>query len=79
MADHMRTELALDALQMALEHCWPAPGWSVSDQGSPRTQPIVATVVRAVNLSSEGDGWSGSRVETVAMVLEAVARTGSGA
>jgi putative transposase len=35
MADHMRTELVTDALQMALAHRRPAPGliWH-SDQGS---------------------------------------------
>jgi transposase InsO family protein len=35
MADHMRTELVVDALQMALTHRRPAPGliWH-SDQGS---------------------------------------------
>jgi len=36
MADHMRTELVLDALAMALDHRRPAPGLvHHSDQGSP--------------------------------------------
>jgi len=57
MADHMRAELVVDALQMALARRRPAPGLiHHSDQGSPgRIQSVVATPDR------EGLRWAGLR------------------
>jgi hypothetical protein len=45
MAEHMRAELVVDALQMAVQRRRPAPGLvHHSDQGfATRFQPVVAT------------------------------------
>jgi putative transposase len=60
MADHMRTELVSDALQMALAHRRPAPGliWH-SDQGSQFVSLAFGQQARAAGIAqsmgSKGD------------------------
>jgi putative transposase len=52
MADHMRTELVLDALQMALEHRRPAPGLiHHSDQGSQYVSLAFGQTARAAGIA----------------------------
>ena len=61
MAAHMRTELVVDALEMAVDGAGRAEGHdpSLRPRQSARTQPVLATVVGAVNVSSAGDGRVG--------------------
>jgi len=63
MADHMRTELVLDALQMALEHRRPEPGLvHHSDQGSqPGLNRSSQQLSVGVNLSTADDVWHSRR------------------
>jgi putative transposase len=61
MADHMRSELVVDALQMALHRRRPGPGLvHHSDQGSqPGLNRSSQRCVRELNLGTAGDGRTG--------------------
>ncbi len=61
IADHLRAELVVDALEMAVKRRRPDAGLvHHSDQGSqPGLNRSSQQRFRAANLSSEGDGWSG--------------------
>jgi len=69
MADHMRTELVVDALQMALAHRRPAPGliWH-SDQGSQFVSLAFGQQARAAGIAqsmgSRGDCWDNAVAES---------------
>ncbi len=69
MADHMRTELVTEALQMALAHRRPAPGliWH-SDQGSQFVSLAFGQQARAAGIAqsmgSRGDCWDNAVAES---------------
>jgi len=69
MADHMRTELVTDALQMALAHRRPAPGliWH-SDQGSQFVSLVFGQQARAAGIAqsmgSRGDCYDNAVAES---------------
>jgi putative transposase len=75
MADHMRTELVIDALQMALSHRQPAPGliWH-SDQGSQFVSLAFGQQARAAGIAqsmgSRGDCYDNSVAETFFATLK---------
>jgi putative transposase len=69
MADHLRTELVTDALQMALAHRRPDPGliWH-SDQGSQFVSLAFGQQARAAGIAhsmgSRGDCWDNAVAES---------------
>ena len=75
MADHMRTELVLDALQMALSHRRPGPGliWH-SDQGSQFVSLAFGQQARAAGIAqsmgSRGDCYDNSVAESFFATLK---------
>jgi putative transposase len=75
MADHMRTELVSDALQMALAHRRPAPGliWH-SDQGSQFVSLAFGQQARAAGIAqsmgSRGDCYDNSVAESFFATLK---------
>jgi putative transposase len=75
MADHMRTELVLDALQMALEHRRPAPGLiHHSDQGSQYVSLAFGQTARAAGIAqsmgSRGDCFDNAVAESFFATLK---------
>ena len=75
MADHMRTELVTDALQMALAHRRPAPGliWH-SDQGSQFVSLAFGQQARAAGIAqsmgSRGDCFDNAVAESFFATLK---------
>ena len=75
MADHMRTELVTDALQMALAHRRPDPGliWH-SDQGSQFVSLAFGQQARAAGIAqsmgSRGDCWDNAVAESFFATLK---------
>jgi putative transposase len=75
MADHMRTELVLDALQMALGRRRPAPGliWH-SDQGSQFVSLAFGQQARAAGIAqsmgSRGDAYDNAVAESFFATLK---------
>lgn len=75
MADHMRTELVTDALQMALAHRRPAPGliWH-SDQGSQFVSLAFGQQARAAGIAqsmgSRGDCYDNAVAESFFATLK---------
>src|SRR3954449_10774408 len=75
MADHMRTELVTDALQMALAHRRPGRGliWH-SDQGSQFVSLAFGQQARAAGIAqsmgSRGDCWDNSVAESFFATLK---------
>ena len=75
MADHMRTELVVDALQMALAHRRPDPGliWH-SDQGSQFVSLAFGQQARAAGIAqsmgSRGDRYDNSVAESFFATLK---------
>jgi hypothetical protein len=75
MADHMRTELVTDALQMALAHRRPAPGliWH-SDQGSQFVSLAFGQQARAAGIAqsmgSKGDCFDNAVAESFFATLK---------
>jgi putative transposase len=75
MADHMRTELVCDALQMALAHRRPHPGliWH-SDQGSQFVSLGFGQQARAAGIAqsmgSRGDCWDNAVAESFFATLK---------
>jgi putative transposase len=75
MADHMRTELVTDALQMALAHRRPAPGliWH-SDQGAQFVSLAFGQQARAAGIAqsmgSRGDCWDNAVAESFFATLK---------
>ena len=75
MADHMRTELVLDALQMALEHRRPEPGLiHHSDQGSQYVSLAFGQTARAAGIAqsmgSRGDCFDNAVAESFFATLK---------
>jgi putative transposase len=75
MADHMRTELVLDALGMALEHRRPAPGLvHHSDQGSQYVSLAFGQTARAAGIAqsmgSRGDCFDNAVAESFFATLK---------
>jgi putative transposase len=75
MADHMRTELVLDALGMALEHRRPAPGLiHHSDQGSQYVSLAFGQTTRAAGIAqsmgSRGDCFDNAVAESFFATLK---------
>ena len=75
MAEHMRTELVLDALQMALEHRRPAPGLvHHSDQGSQYVSLAFGQTARAAGIAqsmgSRGDCFDNAVAESFFATLK---------
>jgi putative transposase len=75
MADHMRTELVLDALAMALEHRRPAPGLvHHSDQGSQYVSLAFGQTARAAGIAqsmgSRGDCFDNAVAESFFATLK---------
>jgi putative transposase len=75
MADHMRTELVLDALQMALEHRRPEPGLiHHSDQGSQYVSLTFGQTARAAGIAqsmgSRGDCFDNAVAESFFATLK---------
>ena len=75
MADHMRTELVSDALQMALEHRRPAPGLiHHSDQGSQYVSLAFGQTARAAGIAqsmgSRGDCFDNAVAESFFATLK---------
>ena len=75
MADHMRTGLVLDALQMALEHRRPAPGLiHHSDQGSQYVSLAFGQTARAAGIAqsmgSRGDCFDNAVAESFFATLK---------
>lgn len=69
MADHMRTELTLDALKMAIIQQRPAPGLlHHSDRGSQYTaqayQQCLRTAKMRVSMSRKGNCWDNAPMES---------------
>ena len=75
MADHLRTDLVTDALQMALAHRRPAPGliWH-SDQGSQFVSLAFGQQARAAGIAqsmgSRGDCWDNAVAESFFATLK---------
>jgi putative transposase len=75
MADHMRSDLVVDALQMALAHRRPAPGliWH-SDQGSQFVSLAFGQAARAAGIAqsmgSRGDCWDNAVAESFFATLK---------
>jgi transposase InsO family protein len=75
MADHMRTELVLDALGMALEHRRPEPGLiHHSDQGSQYVSLTFGQTARAAGIAqsmgSRGDCFDNAVAESFFATLK---------
>jgi putative transposase len=75
MAEHMRAELVLDALQMALEHRRPAPGLvHHSDQGSQYVSLAFGQTARAAGIAqsmgSRGDCFDNAVAESFFATLK---------
>jgi putative transposase len=75
MAEHMRTELVLDALQMALDHRRPAPGLiHHSDQGSQYVSLAFGQTARAAGIAqsmgSRGDCFDNAVAESFFATLK---------
>jgi putative transposase len=75
MADHMRAELVLDALQMALEHRRPVPGLvHHSDQGSQYVSVAFGQTARAAGIAqsmgSRGDCFDNAVAESFFATLK---------
>jgi putative transposase len=75
MADHMRAELVVDALQMALEHRRPAPGLvHHSDQGSQYVSLAFGQTARAAGIAqsmgSRGDCFDNAVAESFFATLK---------
>jgi putative transposase len=75
MADHMRTELVVDALQMALEHRRPEPGLvHHSDQGSQYVSLAFGQTARAAGIAqsmgSRGDCYDNAVAESFFATLK---------
>ena len=75
MADHMRTELVLDALGMALDHRRPAPGLiHHSDQGSQYVSLAFGQTARAAGIAqsmgSRGDCFDNAVAESFFATLK---------
>jgi len=75
MADHMRTELVLDALGMALEHRRPEPGLiHHSDQGSQYVSLAFGQTARAAGIAqsmgSRGDCFDNAVAENFFATLK---------
>ena len=75
MAEHMRTELVLDALAMALDHRRPAPGLiHHSDQGSQYVSLAFGQTARAAGIAqsmgSRGDCFDNAVAESFFATLK---------
>jgi putative transposase len=75
MADHMRSELVVDALQMALARRCPAPGLiHHSDQGSEFVSLAFGQQARdagiAVSRGSRGDAYDNAAAESFFATLK---------
>jgi putative transposase len=75
MADHMRTDLVLDTLQMALDHRRPAPGLiHHSDQGSQYVSLAFGQTARAAGIAqsmgSRGDCFDNAVAESFFATLK---------
>ena len=75
MADHMRSELVVDALQMALARRRPAPGLiHHSDQGSQFVSLALRPTARdagiAVSMGSRGDAYDNAVAESFFATLK---------
>ena len=75
MADHMRTELVVDALAMALEHRRPGPGLvHHSDQGSQYVSLAFGQTARAAGIAqsmgSRGDCFDNAVAESFFATLK---------